>query len=81
MNPPENTALKKPTLIRVKTFYNGRKIPTIPSLLNNSRLECGFKIKAKYFKNLFVSQSTSLVNNNKLREKSTFNSIARLKFN
>lgn len=32
-----------------ETFYNGRKIPTIPPLLNDGRLECDFKIKAKTF--------------------------------
>ena len=35
----------------LKTFYNGRKIPTIPPILKDGKLESDFKIKANYFNN------------------------------
>ena len=36
----------------LKTFYNGRKIPIIPPILKDGKLESDFKIKANYF-NIF----------------------------
>ena len=33
----------------LKTFYNGRKIPIIPPILKDGKLESDFKIKASYF--------------------------------
>ena len=62
----------------LKTFYNGRKIPIIPPILKEGKLESDFKIKANYFDNLFASQCTPLVNNSKLPDKITYNSAARL---
>ena len=50
----------------LKTFYNGRKIPIIPPILKDGKLESDFKIKANYFNNYFASQSTPLVNKSKL---------------
>ena len=35
-----------------KTFYNGRKIPIMPPILKDGKLESDFKIKANYF-NIF----------------------------
>ena len=61
----------------LKTFYNGRKIRIIPPLLKDGNLESVFKIKANYFNNSFASQSTPLVNNSNLPEKTTYNSAAR----
>ena len=40
----------------LKTFYNGRKIPIIPPILKDGKLESDFKIKANYFNNFFASQ-------------------------
>ena len=39
----------------LKTFYNGRKIPVIPPVLKNHKLESDSKIKANYFNNFFAS--------------------------
>ena len=50
----------------LKTFYNGRKIPIIPPILKDGKLESDFKIKADYFNKFFASQCTPLVNNSKL---------------
>ena len=40
----------------LKTFYNGRKIPIIPPLLINDKLETDFKKKAHHF-NVFLLQN------------------------
>ena len=53
----------------LKTFYNGRKIPIIPPILKEGKLESDFKIKANYFNSFFASQCTPLVNNSKLPDK------------
>ena len=37
----------------LKTFYNGRKIPIIPPLLINDKLEINFEKKAHHF-NVFL---------------------------
>ena len=62
----------------LKTFYNGRKIPIIPPLLKDGKLESDFKIARNYFKNIFVSQCATLVNNSKLPDKIAYNSEARI---
>ena len=62
----------------LKTFYNGRKIPIIPPILKEGKLESDFKIKANYFNSFFASQCTPLVNYSKLPDKITYNSAARL---
>ena len=36
-------------LITLKTFYDGKKVPTIPPLLINNKLISDFEIKADYF--------------------------------
>ena len=61
-----------------KTFYNGRKIPIMPPILKDGKLESDFKIKANYFNNFFASQWTPLVNNSKLPDKITDNSASGL---
>ena len=38
----------------LKTFYNGRKIPIIPPLLEDGKCESDFKIKANYFNNFLL---------------------------
>ena len=62
----------------LKTFYNGRKIPIIPPLIKDGKLESDFKIKANHFNSFFASQCTPLVNNSKLPDKITYISAARL---
>ena len=61
-----------------KTFYNGWKIPIIPRILKDGKLESDFKIKAYYFNNFVAPQCTPLVNNSKLPGKITYNSATRL---
>ena len=65
-------------MVFLKTFYNGRKIPIIPPILKEGKLESYFKIKATYFNSFFASQCIPLVNNSKLPDKITYNSAARL---
>ena len=62
----------------LKTFYNGRKIPIIPPILKECKLESDFKIKASYFNSFFASQCTPLVNNSKLPDKTAYNSAVGL---
>ena len=50
----------------LKTFYNGRKIPIIPTLLINDKLESDFKKKAHHFTVFFISKYTLLINNSVL---------------
>ena len=45
----------------LKTFYNGRKIPNIPLLLINDKLETDFKKKAHHF-NVFCFKMYPLIN-------------------
>ena len=49
-----------------KTFYNGRKIPIVPLLLINDKLETDFKRKAHHFNAFFASKCTPLINNSVL---------------
>ena len=53
-NPKTNSKIYRSIL---KTFYNGRKIPIIPPLVKDGKLESDFKIKANYFNNSFASLS------------------------
>ena len=46
----------------LKTFYNGRKVPLIPPLVINNKLEADFKRKADHFNNFFASKCTPLKN-------------------
>ena len=50
----------------VKTFYNGKKIPLIPPLLVNDKLECDFGLKANHFNEFFASNCTPLNNGSTL---------------
>ena len=38
----------------LKTFYNGRKIPIIPPLIKDGKLESDFKIKANHFNSFLL---------------------------
>ena len=75
LNNPETSSKTYWSIL--KTIYNGRKIPVIPPILKDGKLESGFKTKASYFNTFFPSQCTPLVNNSKLPEKITHNSAAK----
>ena len=47
----------------LKRFYNGKKVPIIPPLLINIKLESDFKTKANYFISFFASKCTPLIKN------------------
>ena len=50
----------------LKTFYNGNKIPLIPPLVTDNKLEADFKRKADNFNNVFASKCTPLKNDSVL---------------
>ena len=50
----------------MKTFYNGKKIPLIPPLLINNKLESDFGKKANHFNEFFASKCTPLNNGSTL---------------
>ena len=39
----------------LKTFYNGKKAPSIPTILINNKLIPGFEVKANHFDIFFAS--------------------------
>ena len=49
----------------LKTFYNGKKVPLIPPLFINNKLEPDFKSKANFFNFLkfFADKCTPIQNN------------------
>ena len=42
----------------LKTFYNGKKVPSIPTILINNKLIPGFEVKANHFDIFFASACT-----------------------
>ena len=62
----------------LKTFYNGRKIPIIPPLLINDKLETDFKKKAHHLNAFFASKCTPLINNCALPDSVDHISTAKL---
>ena len=50
----------------MKTFYNGKKIPLIPPLLVNDKLESEFGKNANHFNEFFTSKCTPLNNGSTL---------------
>ena len=63
----------------LKTFYNGRKIPIIPPILKEGKLDLILKLRLTIsIVFLLLSQRTPLVNNSKLPDRITYNSAARL---
>ena len=50
----------------MKAFYNGKKIPLIPLLLINYKLECDIGKKANHFKEFLASKCTPLNNRSTL---------------
>ena len=62
----------------MKRFFNGKKVPIIPPLLINNKLESDFKIKANYFNSFFASKYTPLINNSTIPNSLKYVSTARL---
>ena len=50
----------------LKTFYNGRKVSLIPTLVINNKLEADFKRKGDHFNYFFASKCTPLKNDSVL---------------
>ena len=46
----------------LKTFYNGKKVPLIPPLFINNKLEPDFKLKANFFNKFFADKCTPIQN-------------------
>ena len=61
-----------------KRFYDLKKVPNIPPLLINNKLESDFKTKANYFNSFFASKCTPLINNSTLPNSLQDVSAARL---
>ena len=64
----------------LKTFYNGKKVPLIPLLVINNKLEPDFKRKADHFSNLFASKFTPLKNDSILSTLLEHESEATIRF-
>ena len=62
----------------LRSFFNGKKVPIIPPLLINNKLESDFKIKANYFNSFFASKCTPLINNSTIPNSLNYVSSARL---
>ena len=62
----------------LKRFFNGKKVPIIPLLLINNKLESDFKIKANYFNSFFASKCTPLINNSTIPNSLNYVSSAKL---
>ena len=62
----------------LKTFYNDRKIPIIPPLLTNDKLETDIKKKAHHFNLFFASKCTPLINNSVLPDSADYISTVKL---
>ena len=50
----------------LKTFYNTKKVPIIPPILIENKLETDFLKKANYFNQFFASKCTPLSNSSSL---------------
>ena len=62
----------------LKRFYNGKKVPVIPPLLINNKLESDFEIKANYLNGFFVSKCSPLINNSAVRNSLQYLSTTRV---
>ena len=62
----------------LKRFYNRKKMPIIPSLVINNKLESDFKIKANYFNSFFSSKCTPIINSSTVPNSIQYVSTARL---
>ena len=71
------TTISKTYWSILKTFYCGRKIPIIPPLLTNDKLETDFKKKAHHFYAVFASKFTPFINNSVLPDSVDYISTAK----
>ena len=55
----------------LKTFYNGKKLPIIPSLLIDNKVISDFEVKINHFNNFFVTQRTQIITIKFLKTKLT----------
>ena len=62
----------------MKSFYNGKRIPLIPSLLHEDKLIPDFQVKANLFNTFLSPQSTPLFNNSTLAETQLYSTNARM---
>ena len=62
----------------LKTFYNTKKVPIIPPILIENKLETDFLKKANYFNKFFASKCTPLSNSSSLPSSLDLETEARL---
>ena len=62
----------------MKRLFKEKKVPIIPPLLINNKLESDFKTKANYFNSFFTSKCTPLINNSTIPNLLNYVSAARL---
>ena len=62
----------------MKTFYNTKKVPIIPPILIENKLETDFLKKANYFNKFFASKCTPLNNRSSLPSSLDLETEARL---
>ena len=68
----------------LKTFYNGKKVPLIPPLFINNKLEPDFKLKANFFNKFFADKCTPIQNNSVIPnfiECESMNRLTSINFN
>ena len=69
----------------LKNFYDGKKVPLVPPLPLNNKLEPDFKLKAKFLNKFFGDKYTAIQNNiihNFVESESqTCNRLASIAFN
>ena len=73
-----NPLLQTKTCSILKTFYNDKKIPLIPTLLVDNKHVTGIKTKANIFNEYFAEQCTYLKNSSVLPINQTFLTQSRL---
>ena len=64
LNDPNTSA--KACWSTIKTRFNGKKVPVIPPILVNNKLETNFKDKASIFNDFFSKQCQPIPNNSTL---------------
>ena len=72
------TTISKIYWFILKTFYNTKKVPIIPPILLENKLESDFFKKANYFNKFFASKCTPLNNSSSLPSSLDFETEARL---
>ena len=61
LNDPKTSSKTYPSIL--KAFYKGKKVPLIPPLFVNNKLEPDFKLKANFFNKFFSDKCTPIQNN------------------